>query len=96
MKALRFTTAPAIAVTIGCFSLAACGTTREPEVRTVEVKVPVTRACVPSDLPTPPTYADAALNGGSPPDERYRLTAQANQERKARLARTEPIITACR
>ncbi|MFN3585206.1 hypothetical protein [Phenylobacterium sp.] len=78
--------------------LAACATNRaEPEIRTVEVQVPVAKACVPADLPAKPSaYADDALDGTTPPDERYRLTATANQQRKARLARIEPVIAACR
>lgn len=78
-------------------ALAGCGTTREAKVRTVEVKVPVRVACVPADLPPKPAaYADDGLTSGTPPDERYKAIAAANQERKARLARTEPIIAACR
>lgn len=79
------------------FALAGCGTTAEPKVRTVTVQVPIARACVPNDLPPKPAaYADDALTAGTPPDERYKAIAAANQERKARLARTEPIIAACR
>lgn len=78
--------------------LAACATTNaEPEIRTVEVKVPVREACVPADLPPKPSsYADDALNAGTPPDERYKAIAVANQQRKARLARVEPVISGCR
>lgn len=78
--------------------LAACASTgKEAPVRTVEVKVPVRVACVPSDLaPKPAGYADDGLTRATPPDERYRATAQANEERKARLARVEPVIASCR
>lgn len=80
-----------------CSLLAACQTVAEPKVRTVEVKVPVRVACVPADLPPKPAaFADDALTAGTPPDERYKAIAVANQERRARLARTEPIIAACR
>ena len=76
--------------------LGGCSTTSEPAVRIVEVKVPIIRACVSPDVPAAPSaYADA--NASSlPPDERYRVTAQANLERKARLARVEPVVQACR
>lgn len=85
------------AILLAALALAGCGTTAEPKVRTVEVKVPVARACVPADLPPKPAaYADDALTAGTPPDERYKAIATANQERRARLARTEPVIQACR
>jgi hypothetical protein len=79
-------------------SVSACASSgkREPEIRTVEVLVPVREACVPPDVPTPGEYADVALTDATPPDERYRLIAQGNLERKARLARIEPIVAACR
>jgi hypothetical protein len=77
--------------------LVGCGTTTEPQVRTVEVKVPVRVACVPADLPPKPaSYADSGLTAGTPPDERYKAIATANAQRTARLARTEPIIDTCR
>lgn len=78
-------------------ALAACGTTREPQIRTVEVKVPILQACVPADLPPKPAaYADDRLAATTPPDERYKAVATANQQRKARLARIEPVIAGCR
>ena len=92
MKTLHY--APLALISL---AMAGCGTTAEPKVRAVEVKVPIRVACVPSDLPPKPAaYADDSLTGGTPPDERYKAVAIANQERKARLARTEPIIAACR
>lgn len=77
--------------------LVGCETTKEPQVKTVEVKVPIRVACVPADLPPKPaSYADADLTDGTPPDERYKAIATANKQRTARLARTEPIIDTCR
>jgi hypothetical protein len=76
--------------------LAACSTSREPELRTVEVIVPITRACVPADVPRASAYADDALTDRTPPDERYKAIAIANEQRRARLARLEPIIASCR
>lgn len=85
-------------LTITAFALvaSACATTREPPVRIVETKVEVAKPCVPPDVPPPlARYADenaAELT----PEDRYLAVAQANQERKARLARVEPIIAGCR
>lgn len=85
-----------VAALLLCGSLAACATTREPPIRIVETKVEVAKPCVPPDVPPPPArYADenaAELT----PEDRYLAVAQANQERKARLARVEPIIAGCR
>lgn len=85
-----------IAVAVVLPLLCGCATKAEPQIRTVEVKVPVTRPCVAPDVPPPPRYADGDLNSATPPDQRYLKTATANQERKARLARIEPVIAACR
>jgi len=78
-------------------SLGACATTAEPEVKTVTVNVPVRTPCVPADLPPPPErYADEGLDAATPPDQRYLKTAEANLQRRARLARVEPVIANCR
>jgi hypothetical protein len=78
--------------------LAACGSLREPRIRTVEVKVPIRVACTPKDFPEAPrAYADDALP--TAPDaaaERYRQIAAANEQRKARLALAEPVVAGCR
>lgn len=61
------------------------------------VQTPISKACVPADLPAAPaTYPDDALTASSPADERFRLNAAANQARKARLAIVEPVIQTCR
>jgi hypothetical protein len=76
--------------------LTGCATKGEPEVRTVTVNVPVAVSCIPSDLPPPlPAYADEAA-AHMTPDERYRAVAMANAQRRARLARVEPILAICR
>ena len=76
--------------------LTGCETTREPEIRTVTVKVPLRIACVPADLPPPPTsYADENSSHMTPED-RYLAIAAGNQQRKARLARIEPVVDLCR
>lgn len=85
-----------IAFLILAAMLTGCATTSEPIIRTVTVKVPVREACVPPDVPPPPqAYADQHAAAMSP-DERYLATAKANLERKARLARLEPVIAGCR
>jgi hypothetical protein len=84
------------AILVVALALSACATAPEPKIVTKEVKVPVPVSCVPKELPAAPTYADGALRPTTPPDERYRLTAQANAERRARLALTEPILALCR
>ena len=77
--------------------LGGCATAPEPRIITKEVLVPVVKACVPADLaPKPASYADDGLNSATAPDERYLATARANQERKARLARVEPVLESCR
>jgi hypothetical protein len=78
--------------------LAACGSLREPRIRTVEVKVPVRVACTPKDFPeAPAAYADDALSTAlDAAAERYRQIAAANEQRKARLALAEPVVAGCR
>lgn len=76
--------------------LGGCATTAEPQIRTVEVKVPVRVACVPKDVPPAPTsYADENSSHMTP-EERYLAIARANQERRARLTRLEPVVELCR
>lgn len=78
------------------FFTCACATPSEPKIVPKEVKVEVTRACVPVDVPAPPTaYADADQSTLSP-EERYLAIARANQQRRARLAVVEPVIAGCR
>jgi hypothetical protein len=84
-------------ITLATLALAACASTSEPKIVIHEVKVPVTVACVPADLPAKPaSYADDALTASTPADQRYIAIAGANQARKARLARIEPVIQSCR
>lgn len=84
-------------IILAAMALASCSTTREPAVRMVEVKIPIVQACIPADLPPKPSaYADEKLTAGTPPDERYKAIATANQQRTVRLARVEPVIAGCR
>lgn len=85
-----------IPAAFAALALASCATTAEPEIRTVTVKVPLRIACVPADLPPPPTsYADENSSHMTPED-RYLAIARANQERRARLTRLEPVVDLCR
>lgn len=79
-------------------AIGGCATPPEPKVRTVEVLVPIRAACVPPEVPPPPaSYADDVLpTDPAAAAERYRLTAAASQQRKARLAILEPVIAGCR
>lgn len=99
MGALLDLIARAVAVLIIAGStglLGGCATKAEPKIRTVEVKVPVIQSCIPADFPPPPAvYADEGA-AHMTPEDRYLATAKANQERKARLARAEPVLELCR
>ena len=75
-----------------------CATTREPEVRIVEVQVPVPTACVPKALGPTPSYpnTDAAIRASAGPGDLLQLLAAGRLLRSQRLAETEPVITTCR
>lgn len=83
---------------IAPLALAACVSPGDPKVRTVEVQVPITRACVPADTPpAPAAYPDqGAKDPAVSPHDRYQRIAAANAARDARLAIVEPIIAGCR
>ena len=85
----------AVLIIIG-LALSGCATTGapEPKVTVKEVQVPVLRSCVPKDLPEPGTYADDVP--GKDAAERFQKAAGANQQRKARLALIEPVLSLCR
>lgn len=85
----------AILIIVG-LAMSGCATTAapEPKVVTKEVLVPVVRSCVPKDVPEPGSYADDVP--GKDPAERFQKAAGANQQRKARLALIEPILSMCR
>ena len=70
---------------------------RDPETRTVEVLVPVSKPCVDPATPQPPdSYSDDGVDQLGDPVERVRRRAAGLQERKARLAILEPVVAACR
>lgn len=78
--------------------LAACGSTPKPDIRTVEVNVPVAVKCIPAGLRLAPTYpdTDAALKAAPGPGELLQLLAAGRLLRAQRLAELEPVVEACR
>lgn len=85
----------ALLIVIG-LATSGCATTGTPEPKVVvkEVQVPVLRSCVPKDLPEPGAYADDVP--GKDAAERFQKAAGANQQRKARLALIELVLSLCR
>lgn len=80
-------------------ALAGCGTTTpEPQIRTVEIKVPVARTCVPENLPPPPVYRVTPADILAAPEgpARVVLAGVALAERIARLNEVEPVVAKCR
>lgn len=79
---------------------AACETPQppEPEVRIVEVQVPVARSCVPENLSPAPAYVDTvdALRAAADAAARFLLLAAGREQRVARLAEIEPVVAGCR
>lgn len=75
-----------------------CATTREPEVRTVEVRVPVPVTCVPKGLGPAPVYPDTdeAVLASPGPGDLLHLLAAGRLLRKQRSAEVEPVIETCR
>ncbi|MEG3175845.1 hypothetical protein U1872_06355 [Sphingomonas sp. RB3P16] len=69
-----------------------------PIVRTVTVKVPTFRACVPATLTAAPSYpdTDAALSAAVDAASRYLLLTAGRPLRAARLAELEIAVDGCR
>jgi hypothetical protein len=78
--------------------LGACATTREPEVRIVEVRVPVAISCVPRALGPAPAYPDTdeAVRASPGPGDLLQLLAAGRLLRIQRSAEVEPVIESCR
>lgn len=68
------------------------------EQNVVEVRVPVSVPCIPSDFPGGPAYVDtdADLLAAGGPEERYRLLVIGREQRSARLGTLEGVVNACR
>jgi hypothetical protein len=78
-------------------TLTACATPREPEVRTVEIKVPVAVPCA-APLPAKPDLADtpAALQGAANLAERVRLLLIGREQRDGYIVELEASTKGCR
>lgn len=79
-------------------ALAGCAhAPREPEIRTVEVKVPTAISCVPANLPAAPVYPDTreALQAAGAAPERYQLMAAGRELRIVRLRDLEAVVATC-
>lgn len=81
-----------------CLAVAGCATTGAPEVRFVEVKVPVPVSCVPASLGPAPVYfdTDEALRTAPSADNRFALLWAGRGQRIAREAELDAVITVCR
>lgn len=86
-----------VGVTAMILTLSACAhRPTEPEIRTVEVKVPVAVSCVPN-LPAAPVYPDTreALQAAGAAPERYQLMAAGRELRIVRLRDLEAVVASC-
>lgn len=80
--------------------LAACGQTADavPEIRTVEVAVPVAVSCVPASANTNPKFEVNAVDvrTAPSPEERYRRAAAGFLERDAWVLEAVAVLRGCR
>ena len=80
-----------------CLVLTACGTTPEPIIRTVEVRVPVAISCIPDELDPEPEYPDEPeVLREADPATRYALLQEGWLLRRARLDALEGVVQGCR
>jgi hypothetical protein len=86
-----------MAATLAALLLAACASTSEPKIRTVEVQVPVAVHCA-ADAGNDPQYADTpdALKAASDLFERVKLLLAGRAQRDARLAELKAANSGCR
>lgn len=94
-----FTSRLAIALAVGCVSLAACATpAREPVVKTVTVLVPTPVTCVPSGLRAEPKYPDdkAAIRSAAGPGDLLQLLMAGRILREQWLSEVRPVLALCR
>jgi hypothetical protein len=78
--------------------LGGCASRPPSTIRTQLVDIAIHAPCTPADVPKAPAgYADDVVpKGAAGIVTRYRLGAEANAQRKARLAIVEPVVEACR
>lgn len=88
----------AAAVLVPLAGCATPGTKPEPQIRTVEVFVPVPRSCVPKNLSPKPIFRVTKEGLQMAPDaaERLRLAVIGFLEREDRLNTVEPVVDKCR
>ncbi len=69
----------------------------QPEIRTVEVKVPVPQPCVPASYGPAPDYpdTDSALRKAADAAERYLLLAAGRKLRVSREKENDTVIAGC-
>lgn len=102
MNSLRF--APKSALRAMCstscllaLALSACATTPEPQIRTVEVKVPIAVKCAVDPGPESP-FSDTpeALRAAGDLFEKVKLLLAGRAQRDARLTELQASISGCR
>lgn len=86
-------------IALACALLTSCSTTPppEPEVRIVEVTVPVAVSCVPPTVTIEPDFqiTRADVLAASDEAERYRIVAAGFLERDAYVALMRPVLEGC-
>jgi hypothetical protein len=97
MRALRFTRAVAIGVTLGCLSLAACATPPAPRIEYREVKVAVPVPCA-SDPGPDPAFSDTpeALRAAADLFEQVKLLLAGRAQRDGRIMELKAASSGCR
>lgn len=88
----------AAAILLSASLLTACSTPIEPRIITKEVSVPVTVACVKSDLDLSPIFpdTDAALKATAGPDDMLQLLAAGRLLRVQTMREWAAALLACR
>ena len=80
--------------------VAACSTTPDPEpqIRTVEVRVPVPVSCVPANAQVEPNFRVNRADVAAAPDaaERLRLLGAGFLERDAYVGEAVPVLRGCK
>jgi hypothetical protein len=87
-----------LALSILALALVGCAEQPVTVIKTVTIDRPVPVACVPADLPPPPTYPDTVdtLKAAQGHDGRYQLLTEGWRLRVWRLDLLEGVVAACR
>lgn len=86
-------------VSLAFLALTACATKpAEPVIRTVEVKVPVTRSCIPPNYRDPPAFPDTddAIRSSPGPGDLLQLLAAGRLLRNQWIREAAPVLAGCR